>query len=96
MRDAGSVCCTDTPARQPEYPAAATRLYIYSFDLRALLATHDVTWSRKDSFFEGQYEEQAKPGEFPTAPVRTQIRQLPKPSMDLFFAKFNFDEEDPE
>ena len=70
-------------------------LYIYSFDLRALLATHDVTWSRKDSFCEGQYEEQAQPEEFPTAPVRTQIRQLPKPSMDLSFAKFNFDEEDP-
>ena len=71
-------------------------LYIYSFDLHVLLATHNVTWSRRDSFCEGQYEEQAQPEEFPTAPVRTQIRQLPKPSMDLSFAKFNFDEEDPE
>ena len=70
-------------------------LYIYSLDLRALLATHDVTWSRHDSFCEGQYEEQAQPEEFPTAPVMTQIRQLPKPSMDLSFAKFNFDEGDP-
>ena len=70
-------------------------LYIYSFDLHVLLATHNVTWSRRDSFCEGQYEEQAQPEEFPTAPVRTQIRQLPKPSMDLSFAKFNFDEEDP-
>ena len=70
-------------------------LYIYSFDLHVLLATHDVTWSRRDSFCEGQYEEQTQPEEFPTAPVRTQIRQLPKPSMDLSFAKFNFDEEDP-
>ena len=33
--------------------------------------------------------------EFPIAPVKSQIRQLPKPSMDLSFAKFNFDEEDP-
>ncbi len=71
-------------------------LYIYSFDLRVLLATHDVTWSRKDSFCERQYEEQVQPEEFPTAPVRTQIRQLPKPSLDLSFAKFDFDEEDPE
>ena len=70
-------------------------LYIYSLDLRVLLVTHDVTWSRKDSFCEGQYEEKAQPEEFPTAPVRTQIHQLPKPSMDLSFAKFNFDEEDP-
>ena len=70
-------------------------LYIYSFDLRVLLATHDVTWSRRDSFCEGQYEERAQPEEFPTMPVKTQIRQLPKPSTDLSFAKFNFDEEDP-
>lgn len=51
--------------------------------------------SRKDSFCEGQYEELAQPEEFPTAPVKTQIRQLPKLSADLSFAKFNFDEEDP-
>lgn len=69
-------------------------LYIYSLDLHVLLATHDVTWSRRDSFCEGQYEEQVQPEEFPTAPVRTQIRQLPRPSTDLSFAKFNFDEED--
>ncbi len=72
------------------------RLYIYSFDLHVLLATHDVTWSRRDSFCDGQYKEQSQPEEFPTAPVRTQIRQLPKPSTDLSFAKFNFDEEDSE
>ena len=70
-------------------------LYIYSLDLRVLLVTHDVTWSRKDSFCEGQYEEKTQPEEFPTVPVRTQIHQISKPSMDLSFAKFNFDEEDP-
>ena len=70
-------------------------LYIYSFDLRVLLATHDVTWSRRDSFCEGQYEDLTQPEEFPTMPVKTQIRQLPKPSADISFAKFNFDEEDP-
>ena len=70
-------------------------LYIYSFDLHVLLATHDVTWSWRDSFCEGQYEELAQPEEFPTMPVKTKIRQFPKPSADLSFAKFNFDEEDP-
>ena len=70
-------------------------LYIYSFDLHVLLATHEVTWSWRDSFCEGQYEELAQPEEFPTMPVKTKIRQFPKPSADLSFAKFNFDEEDP-
>lgn len=70
-------------------------LYIYSSDLRTLLVTHDVTWSRRDSFCEGQYEAPDQPEEHPTMPVRTQILQLPKPSGDLSFAKFDFDEEEP-
>ena len=69
-------------------------LRIYSADLKVLLATHTVTWSRTDSFCEGQYESLAQPEEFPTAPVQTQIFQLPKPSRDLSFAKFDFDKED--
>ena len=80
------------------YSGAAARvmrsgdtLYIYSSDMNSLLATHDVTWSRRDSFCEGQYE--AQPEELPTAPVKTQIRQLPKPASKLSFAKFDFDEE---
>ena len=68
-------------------------LYIYSSDLRVLLVTHNVTWSRRDSFCEGQYEELPQPEEFPTVPVRTQILQLPKPQSDLSFAKFDFDGE---
>ena len=70
-------------------------LHIYSADLKALLATHDVTWSHKDSFCEGQYEVLTQPEEFPTAPVQTQIQKLPKPSSDLSFAKFDFDGEEP-
>ena len=65
------------------YPGAAARvmrsgdtLYIYSSDMNSLLATHDVTWSRRDSFCEGQYELPPQPEELPTAPVKTQIRQL--------------------
>ena len=70
-------------------------LYIYSADLRTLLATHDVTWSRKDSFCEGQYDDLIQPEEYPTMPVKTQIRQIPKMTSGLSFAKFDFDEEDP-
>lgn len=84
------------------YPGATARisrsgdtLYIYSADLRILLVTHNVTWSRKDSFCEGQYEELPQPEEQPTMPVKTQILRLPKPQGDLSFAKFDFDEEEP-
>ena len=83
------------------YPGTTARversgntLYIYSADLKALLATHDVTWSCGDSFCEGQYEVLTQPEEFPTAPVHTQIQQLPQPSGDLSFAKFDFDGEE--
>lgn len=69
-------------------------LYIYSSDLRQLLTTHDVTWSRRDSFCEGQYEELSMPEELPTMPVKTQILQLPKAKQDLSFEKFNFEGED--
>ena len=69
-------------------------LYIYSSDLRQLLTTHDVTWSRRDSFCEGQYEELDMPEEQPTMPVKTRILQLPKPKQDLSFEKFNFEGED--
>ena len=67
-------------------------LYIFSDDLRSVLATHDVTWSRRDSFCEDQF--QTQPEEQPTMPVKTQIRQLPQHSEDLSFEKFNFDREE--
>ena len=85
------------------YPGATARisrsgdtLYIYSAGLRILLVTHNVTWSRKDSFCEGQYEELPQPEEQPTMPVKTQILRLHRPQSDLSFAKFDFDEEVPE
>ena len=84
------------------YPSAIARversgdlLRIYSADLKVLLATHTVTWSQTDSLCKGQYETLEQPEEFPTAPVQTQILQLPKRSQDLSFAKFDFDKEDP-
>ena len=67
-------------------------LYIYDVHMTKILTTHDITWSRRDSFCEGQYE--AQPEELPTVPVKTQIRQLPKPAGSLSFAKFDFDDEE--
>ena len=49
----------------------------------------------RDSFCEGQYEALEQPEELPIAPVMTRIRQLPKPSGKLSFAKFDFDGEEP-
>lgn len=69
-------------------------LYIYSADLSRLLVTHNITWSRLDSFCDGQYEATQQPEELPTAPVRTQIKQISGSSSSISFAKFNFDEED--
>ena len=64
-------------------------LYVYSEDLRFLLATHEVTWSRRDSFCEDQYAA-SQPEEFPTMPVRTKVKQLGKPESYDAFEKFNF------
>ena len=65
-------------------------LYIYSDDLRHLLAKHDVTWSRKDSFCKDQYVDQ--PEEFPTMPVQVTIKQK-TPAYNSAFDRFNFDKE---
>ena len=66
-------------------------IYIYSSDLKQLLTTHDVTWSKRDRYCADQYAPQ--PEEFPTMPVRTEISRLPEPEPSLSFEKFNFDRE---
>ena len=68
-------------------------IYIYSADLKQLLTTHDVTWSRRDRFCADQYVTVEQPEEFPTAPVKTEIVMLPEPNVNLSFEKFNFDKE---
>ncbi len=68
-------------------------IYIYSADLRQLLTTHNVTWSKKDSFCSDQYVDALQPEEFPTAPVRSTITMLEEPKSNLAFEKFNFDRE---
>ena len=39
-------------------------MYIYSEDLRHLLTTHEVTWSKRDSYCEKQYATLPQPEEF--------------------------------
>jgi len=82
------------PGKTARVMRSGDTVYLYSADLRTLLATHTVTWSRRDSFCEEQYETPPQPEELPTAPVRVQIREKPKLSSGLSFEKFNFDEED--
>jgi len=84
------------PCSYPGKTARVSRdgdtLYVYSADLTAVLTTHNVTWSRRDSFCEDQYE--LMPEEQPTMPVKTQLRQLPERTDSLSFEKFNFDREE--
>ena len=69
------------------------QIYIYSSDLKELLTSHDVTWSKRDRFCPDQYAVHNQPEEFPTAAVKTEITMLPEPELNLSFEKFNFDKE---
>jgi len=66
-------------------------IYIYSDDFTRLLVSHEVTWSKRDSFCKDQYANPQQPEEFPTAPVRTQVKMLPEQCHASSFEKFNFD-----
>ena len=68
-------------------------IYIYSTDMKQLLTTHDVTWSKRDRFCADQYALPEQPEEFPSMPVKAEIVQLPEPEPMLSFEKFNFDKE---
>lgn len=63
-------------------------LYIYDPELRRIIITHDITWSRKDSFCKGQFDDQ--PEEKPSAPVRVSISQKEEIPPRSAFAKFAF------
>ena len=64
-------------------------LYIYDLELRKLLITHDVTWSRKDSFCKGQFADD-QPEEKPSVSVKISISQKPETPPNSAFAKFAF------
>ena len=65
-------------------------LYIYDVSMTRTLTTHDVTWSRRDSFCKDQYAV-SQPEEHPTAPVRVHIQQLEPKDYDPGFSRFNFE-----
>ena len=64
-------------------------LYIYDLELRKVLITHDVTWSRKDSFCKGQFADN-QPEEMPSVPVKIGISQKEATPPKSAFAKFAF------
>jgi transposase len=65
-------------------------LYIYDVSMTKVLTTHDVTWSRRDSFCKDQYAA-SQPEEHPTAPVRAHIQQLEPTDYDPGFSRFDFE-----
>ncbi|MGN0334215.1 MAG: IS21 family transposase [Lachnospiraceae bacterium] len=66
-------------------------IYIYDRAMTKVLTTHDVTWSRRDSFCRDQYVTK-QPEETPTTSVKIHIRQLDPQPHDPGFSKFNFEE----
>jgi len=62
---------------------------IYSEDMSEVLTTHNVTWSRRDSFCKDQYAFD-QPEEHPSMPVQVKIRQLEPPQPRSGFEKFRF------
>lgn len=62
---------------------------IYDMELRRVLMTHDITWSRKDSFCKGQFADN-QPEELPSAPVTVSISQKRENLPKSAFAKFAF------
>ena len=66
-------------------------LYIYDSRASRVLVTHNVTWSRKDSFCKDQYAT-TQPEEYPTSPVNIRIKQIAPPEYDSGFSRFNFEE----
>ena len=66
-------------------------LYIYDSKMTKTLTTHDVTWSRRDSFCRDQYVSM-QPEETPSTPVKVHINQISPPEYNQGFRKFNFEE----
>lgn len=64
---------------------------IYDQDMSRVLVTHNVTWSRRDSFCRDQYAKE-QPEEYPSMPVRSRILQIEEREPDSLFSKFNFEE----
>lgn len=66
-------------------------LYIYDSQMTKILTSHDVTWSRRDSFCKDQYAV-SQPEEKPSSPVTIKISQMEQPRHDDGYSQFNFEE----
>lgn len=64
-------------------------IYIYDLSMKKLLATHNVTWSKKDAFTNDQYSSN-QPEELPTAPVKAVLTQVETEESSHGFEKFDF------
>lgn len=66
-------------------------LYIYDYNMTKILTSHDITWSRRDSYCRDQYLEE-QPEEAPTMPIKSRIQQISPPDYNSGFSKYNFEE----
>jgi transposase len=66
------------------------RLHVYSEDLSRELVTHEVTWSRADSWCEDQWADVPQPEELPTQPVTTTLKQSEPPEANPAYSRFDF------
>ena len=66
-------------------------LYIYDVNMTKLLTTHNVTWSRRDSYCKDQYADN-HPEEHPTTPVKIHIQQMGPRKYEEGFERFHFGE----
>lgn len=69
-------------------------IYIYSNDMKQELVTYPVAWDKCDRYCDNQYEAIEQPEEFPTATVKTTIKQIAQKQEDISFDKFDFDKEE--
>ena len=65
-------------------------LHIYDLSLSRELACHEVTWSRRDSWCEGQWADTPQPEELPSQPPTTTLERAAPPDANPAFAKFDF------
>lgn len=65
-------------------------LHIYSDDLSRELVCHEVTWSRRDAWCEGQWSVAAQPGGPPSQPVTTTVTWAAPPATGPAFARSGF------
>lgn len=66
-------------------------LYIYDLNATKVLTTHNVTWSRKDSYCSDQYIDE-QPEEKETSPIKARIQQISTQNYDWGYKKFDFEE----